>query len=177
MNKNPQIKNKKGFSLMEVVIAMAVISIVFTIAMTSIAATAKARLRAFQSKYCVSEMSNLLECYKKGGSEKFEDSVLFYFGYDNPEFQEDSNLPEKISHVKNGGTKTDENGTAYTEYLIYYNSNFQKLETDENHVYRLIARVYSDGFSAQMIYVKSDDAVIFEMEKYQSRYDLVGGGA
>ena len=126
-----------------------------------LAATGKARLRSFQVKYCVTETANLLECYKLDGGENFENNVSTYLGLE-------------IS----GKPKNDEGG-AYVEYTIYYGSKFEKLSNDnaedeEKRVYCLIAKLYSDGFATKVININSD-SVIFETQKYQSRFDIQGG--
>ena len=156
-----QSVTKKGFSLMEVVIAMAVISIVFTIAMTAVTAASKSRLRAYQGKYCISEVSNLLECYKLDGGKDFANNVQKYLG---------------VTLISEG-TKNDEGG-AYTEYVIYYDVDFAKLETnaqtEESRVYKLTAKVYQNAFSANIIKINTN-SLLFEIQRYQSRYDLVYG--
>lgn len=154
---------KKGFSLVEVMIAVAVISIVFTIAMTAIVATGKSRKEAFQSKYCVPEISNFLKCYQMGGSAEFENEVLENLG-----------IQLVGTQKQNGG------GVSYTEYVIYYNSKFVRLTAEqaaneENRSYELIIMLYADGMTAQITQLSNQDT-IFQIDKYQSRFDI-GGGA
>lgn len=154
ISKNNRSCKNRGFSLMEAVIAMVIIAIVFTTAMTAVTAESKARLRSFQNKYCVSEVSNILECYKLEGGKSFINNVKNYLGIE----------------LKKGGQASDAGGE-YTEYYTYYDVDFKNKTSNIGSTYRLTAKLYADGISINIIKINTD-SLLFETDKYQSRFDL-----
>ncbi len=71
-------KNKKGFSLAETVVALTLITICFSMTVTSILAVSKTYKKAENIRFFVNEINNYLECYKMEGADNFAKNVNDY---------------------------------------------------------------------------------------------------
>lgn len=71
-------KRKKGFSLAETVVALTLITIVFSMTVTSILAVSKTYKKAENVRFFVNEINNYLECYKMEGADNFTQNVNDY---------------------------------------------------------------------------------------------------
>ena len=78
MRANRLKKGKKGFSLLETTIAMALIALVFAMALSTVLLATSVRTRARNRVYFVEEVSNYLTCYQMEGVTAFQSNVERY---------------------------------------------------------------------------------------------------
>lgn len=80
-----KVKSKGGFTILEVVIAMAIIAIVTATAASIMTSAQKSMARSQKSVLAANDIANITECFKytvcEGGSiDDFEKAVVFAFG-------------------------------------------------------------------------------------------------
>ena len=80
-----KVKSKGGFTILEVVIAMAIIAIVTATAASIMTSAQKSMARSQKSVLAANDIANITECFKytvgEGkGIDKFEQAVAFAFG-------------------------------------------------------------------------------------------------
>ncbi len=148
---------RKGFSLLETVIAMTLIAIVFSMAITTVLAAGSIRRRSQNCRFFVTEISNYLECYRMGGSQEFADNVKTYLGVELSAAQEGS-------------------------YLVYYGADYV-ITTAGNAAFTLtltIAPVSAEESSFSALARDASGDVVYQTRfGFVSRYDVAvseGGG-
>ena len=140
---------RKGYTLLEAVIAFTLIAIAFGAAMTAIMFSLTVRRRADNEKIFIFETQNYLECYKMQGSAGFKDNA------------------EKYLKVGLGDGETLEDGS--TVYKIYYTAGYGI--TDEQNAVFVLEITLNNSFSAKT-YEKNNGKVIYAMDRpFVSRYD------
>ena len=80
-----KVKSKGGFTILEVVIAMAIIAIVTATAASIMTSAQKSMARSQKSVLAANDIANITECFKYtvgegNGIDKFEQAVAFAFG-------------------------------------------------------------------------------------------------
>lgn len=155
------VKRKKGFSLAETVIALSLITVVFMMAMTTLLAVASNYKKISNTSFFTNEITNYLDCYKKGGSQQFKQNVNKFM------FEE-----EKLSGAGGNG-----------KYVFCYDSGYNLIggyfaldgETFENG-YKNDAKYFLHVEINKNFYayaVDDEDKSITKMQKaFYSRYDL-----
>ena len=89
-----KVKSKGGFTILEVVIAMAIIAIVTATAASIMTSAQKSMARSQKSVLAANDIANITECFKytvgKGENidefEEFEQAVVFALGAEQGEF-------------------------------------------------------------------------------------------
>ena len=90
---------KKGFSLVEVVIALSVITVVTVTALSLTLSSVVARTTSLNKSYAQGFASDVIECFKAAdGEEQFVDLVTFATGA-NLQGEENSDLTDNKIHV------------------------------------------------------------------------------
>lgn len=80
-----KVKSKGGFTILEVVIAMAIIAIVTATAASIMTSAQKSMARSQKSVLAANDIANITECFKytvceSGSIDDFEKAVVFAFG-------------------------------------------------------------------------------------------------
>lgn len=80
-----KVKSKGGFTILEVVIAMAIIAIVTATAASIMTSAQKSMARSQKSVLAANDIANITECFKYtvgegDGIDKFQQAVVFAFG-------------------------------------------------------------------------------------------------
>lgn len=78
LHKTHKNSKKRGFTLAETVVALSLITIVFSMTVTSVLAISSTYKKIENLRFFVNEINNYLECYKLGGAERFSESVNLY---------------------------------------------------------------------------------------------------
>ena len=155
---------KRGFTLAETIVALALITIVFSMTVTSILTISSTYKKTENLRFFVNEINNYLECYKLGGAESFSVNVNTYM------LEEDMEL------------QPPENANAY-ECVICYDAEFNKTEIFAAKIGYSLGEEYKE-YGKFYVYItidKSFYAYAFENDgttiytvpkKYYSRHDL-----
>lgn len=146
-NKNKAVRTyqaKKGFSLLETVIAMTLIGIMFAIATTTVLTVALTRQRETQVRAFALKSSDYYECFKiTQNTDAFLDALTKYLDL-TPVTQSESE-------------QTDSKGT----FNVYYNAQFEKI-ADPNAKYNVTVTV---DYSVKYLSVKvvSADKTVYSI--------------
>lgn len=86
-----KVKSKGGFTILEVVIAMAIIAIVTATAASIMTSAQKSMARSQKSVLAANDIANITECFKytvceSGSIDDFEKAVVFALGAEQGEF-------------------------------------------------------------------------------------------
>lgn len=107
LKKESKSKGKiKGFSLAETAIALSLIAIVFMMAVTTLLAIASNYKKISNTSFFTNEITNYLDCYKKGGYKDFKENVNKFMFED-----------EVVSGVGGNG-----------KYVFCYDSNYKLID-------------------------------------------------
>lgn len=145
--------SRKGFTLAEVVVAFSLIALVFAVATSAVLFSLNVRRRTDNAKFFISETEQYLECYKTGGSAKFEENMcnLITDAFVKPE-------PDQAD---------PENGTVYK---IYYTKSYDI--TDGQNAAFVLEITINRSFMAKSTEYKSKKTVYALKEKYVSHFDM-----
>lgn len=153
MSKNRNLK--KGFSLVEALIALTLIALIFATATTAIVSTVNNRRYTEVKRFFINETQNYLECYKRGGKDKFQDNLNIMLGIEAKE-----------------ETKTD---STHNVYKIYYSRTFEVVSSDEGY-FEVVVRIEPEGESKGFwitVYEAESKKIIYKTETpYVSRFDM-----
>lgn len=142
-------KNKKGFTLLETSIALALMAIVFSMSITAILTVSQTQKRNFDTKYFVLIANDYLECYKLGGKDNFEQNVNTVLGVD----------------LATDGVKNTDG------YTLSYGNDYNLIAYNEESPYQLILTLSEKGFFAQVI--GKTGKIAYELPAYYlSRFDM-----
>lgn len=178
----------KGFSLLETVIAMTIITIVFTMAVSSMLFVSTTLKKVDNQRFFTNEAANFLECYKVEGSEGFaKNANEFFFGAES----NDGSGGAGSGATGNNGTDgygsegassivAPETGS-YT-VLIGYDSDYNRQiiatygagENIPEAAFRqkYFTLVITIDKSFECVVYNFKGSVLFEGGKFYSRYDL-----
>ena len=178
----------KGFSLLETVIAMTIITIVFTMAVSSMLFVSTTLKKVDNQSFFTNEAANFLECYKVEGSEGFaKNANEFFFGAES----NDGSGGAGSGATGNNGTDgygsdgassivAPETGS-YT-VLIGYDSDYNRQiiatygagENIPEAAFRqkYFTLVITIDKSFECVVYNFKGSVLFEGGKFYSRYDL-----
>lgn len=143
-NANCTHRTKKGFSLLETIIAMTLIGIVFAIATTTVLTVALTRQRETQVRAFALKSSDYYECFKiTQNTDAFSGALTKYLG---------------LTAVKNSQSEqTQEKGV----FNVYYNAQFEKV-ADQNAKYAVTVTVdYSSKYFS--VNVISGDKTVYNI--------------
>ena len=178
----------KGFSLLETVIAMTIITIVFTMAVSSMLFVSTTLKKVDNQRFFTNEAANFLECYKVEGSEGFaKNANEFFFG------AESNDGSGGAGSGASGNNGTDGYGSegassivapetgSYT-VLIGYDSDYNRQiiatygagENIHEAAFRqkYFTLVITIDKSFECVVYNFKGSVLFEGGKFYSRYDL-----
>ena len=155
------VKRKKGFSLAETVIALSLITVVFMMAMTTILAVASNYKKISNTSFFTNEITNYLDCYKKGGSQQFKENVNKFM------FEE-----EKLSGAGGNGKYVFCYDSSYNLIGGYFASDGETFESGYKNGAKYFLYVeINKSFYAYA--VDDEDESMAKMQKaFYSRYDL-----
>lgn len=178
----------KGFSLLETVIAMTIITIVFTMAVSSMLFVSTTLKKVDNQRFFTNEAANFLECYKVEGSAGFaKNANEFFFGAES----NDGSGGAGSGATGNNGTDgygsegassivAPETGS-YT-VLIGYDSDYNRQiiatygsgENIPEAAFRqkYFTLVITIDKSFECVVYNFKGSVLFEGGKFYSRYDL-----
>ena len=143
---------RKGFTLIETAIAMALMTIIFSMSITAILVVSKTQKNNFETKYFALISNDYLECYKTGGKDNFETNVNNLLNIDLSVF----------------ASKME------TEYTVSYDKDYYAVSYDADSSYHLIITIDENGFYLRVINKSGKTA--YEMPSaYLSRFDMGGG--
>lgn len=154
MSKNRNLK--KGFSLVEALIALTLIALIFATATTAIVSTVNNRRYTEVKRFFINETQNYLECYKRGGKTDFENNLKDLLGI-----------------------------TAFTEndkpnkYYTYYTRSFESVRGESSRTYpdnayfQVVVRIDDNGFFVTVFDI--EQKTVYESGfSYVSRFDMQG---
>lgn len=155
MSKNRNLK--KGFSLVEALIALTLIALIFATATTAIVSTVNNRRYTEVKRFFINETQNYLECYKRGGKNGFENNLKDLLGI-----------------------------TAFTEnvkpnnYYTYYTRSFESVRGESSRTYpdnayyfQVVVRIDDNGFFVTVFDI--EQKTVYESGfSYVSRFDMQG---
>lgn len=152
MSKNRNLK--KGFSLVEALIALTLIALIFATATTAIVSTVNNRRYTEVKRFFINETQNYLECYKRGGKIGFENNLKDLLGI-----------------------------TAFTEndkpnnYYTYYTRSFESVRGESSRIYpdnayfQVVVRIDDNGFFVTVFDI--EQKTVYESGfSYVSRFDM-----
>lgn len=145
--------SRKGFTLAEVVVAFSLIAIVFAVATSAVLMSLNVRRRTENVKFFVTETERCLECYKIGGSAKFEENVKAFIT--------DSFVKTRLE---------SDSGENDTVYKIYYTKSYEI--TDERNAAFVLEMTLNKSFFAKTTEYKSGKTIFALDEAYVSRFDM-----
>lgn len=153
------IKNKKGYSLLETVIALSLIAIAFGAAITAILMSVNIRKQVMNTKYFITETSDFLECYKIKGADGFKDNAELYL---------DCAGSLTIYEPKTEGGSSDK-----IVYAVYYTGGYKMLAEDEKDKAYFVMYITIDNSFDVVVKQVSDGKSVYSLkEPYYSRFDL-----
>lgn len=183
----------KGFSLLETVIAMTIITIVFTMAVSSMLFVSTTLKKVDNQRFFTNEAANFLECYKVEGSAGFaKNANEFFFGAESNDGSgnEDSGGAGSGAMGNNGTDGYGSDGASsivapetgsYT-VLIGYDSDYNRQiiatygagENIPEAAFRqkYFTLVITIDKSFECVVYNFKGSVLFEGGKFYSRYDL-----
>lgn len=154
MSKNRNLK--KGFSLVEALIALTLIALIFATATTAIVSTVNNRRYTEVKRFFINETQNYLECYKRDGKTGFENNLKYLLGI-----------------------------TAFTEndkpnnYYTYYTRSFESVRGESSRTYpdnayfQIVVRIDDNGFFVTVFDIEQKK--VYESGfPYVSRFDMQG---
>ena len=140
---------KRGYSLLETAIAMALIALVFSMAVSTVLMATAVRTRSQHARFFSAEVSGLLSCYQIGGESTFA-------GYAERYLQKEIALTD--GHA-----------------ALYYGSDYAPAEQPDEAAFTLTIDL-TEGFFASV--TDRDGKSVYRMPAvYVSRFDGSGGGA
>lgn len=153
MSKNRNFK--KGFSLVEALIALTLIALIFATATTAIVSTVNNRRYTEVKRFFINETQNYLECYKRGGKDGFRENLKNLLDID----------------------KEPETDSTHDVYKIYYSRTFEVVSSDEGY-FEIVVRIEPEGESKGFwitVYEVESTKMIYKTETpYVSRFDMQG---
>lgn len=160
----------KGFSLLETVISMTVITIVFAMAVSSMLFVSTTLKKTDNQRFFTNEAANFLECYKVEGSAGFAKNANEFFfvaeGGDGSEGESSIVSPETGSYTVLIGYDSDYNRQIIATYAAGENIP----ETAYRQKYFTLVITIDKSFECVVYNFKG--SVLFEGGKFYSRYDL-----
>lgn len=142
--------SRKGYTLLESVIAFTLIAIAFGAAMTAVMFSFTVSCRVDNEKFFIFETQKYLECYKMQGSVGFKANADKYLKVD-----------------VGSGEAIDGGGMVYK---IYYTAGYDL--TDEQNAAFVLEMTVNESFFAGT-YEKNSGKVIYAMDRaFVSHYDL-----
>ncbi len=181
----------KGFSLLETVISMTVITIVFAMAVSSMLFVSTTLKKTDNQRFFTNEAANFLECYKVEGSAGFaKNANEFFFGSGSGDGSGGAGSGAGSGASDNEGSGGDANGVisivapetgSYT-VLIGYDSDFNRQiiatygagenipESAYRQKYFTLVITIDKSFGCVVFNFKG--SVLFDGGKFYSRYDL-----
>lgn len=154
MSKNRNLK--KGFSLVEALIALTLIALIFATATTAIVSTVNNRRYTEVKRFFINETQNYLECYKRDGKTGFENNLKYLLDI-----------------------------TAFTEndkpnnYYTYYTRSFESVRGESSRTYpdnayfQIVVRIDDNGFFVTVFDIEQKK--VYESGfPYVSRFDMQG---
>lgn len=154
MSKNRNLK--KGFSLVEALIALTLIALIFATATTAIVSTVNNRRYTEVKRFFINETQNYLECYKRDGKNKFQDNL---------------NIMLDITAF----TENDKPNNYYT----YYTRSFESVRGESSRTYpdnayfQIVVRIDDNGFFVTVFDIEQKK--VYESGfPYVSRFDMQG---
>lgn len=181
----------KGFSLLETVISMTVITIVFAMAVSSMLFVSTTLKKTDNQRFFTNEAANFLECYKVEGSAGFaKNANEFFFGSGSGDGSGGAGSGAGSGASDNEGSGGDANGVisivapetgSYT-VLIGYDSDFNRqiIATyaagenipEEAFRQKYFTLVITIDKSFGCVVCNFKGSVLFDGGKFYSRYDL-----
>ena len=181
----------KGFSLLETVISITVITIVFAMAVSSMLFVSTTLKKTDNQRFFTNEAANFLECYKVEGSAGFaKNANEFFFGSGSGDGSGGAGSGAGSGASDNEGSGGDANGVSsivapetggYT-VLIGYDSDFNRQiiatygagENIPESAYRqkYFTLVITIDKSFGCVAYNFKGSVLFDGGKFYSRYDL-----
>lgn len=146
------MRKNRGFTLMETVVALAVLAVCLTITSTAIIASNNVRKRSEAKRFFIFETANFLECYKASGSDGFYVNLLLY-------------LEEEENEKTVDGTSTS--------YVFYYSADLKRTSSSDEAKYSLTVTI-AGSFFARTTEIESGKTVYSIENPYVSRFDLDG---
>ena len=153
------IKNKKGYSLLETVIALSLIAIAFGAAITAILMSVNIRKQVMNTKYFITETSDFLECYKIKGADGFKANAELYL--------------DCAGSLTIYEPKAEDGSSDKIVYAVYYTGGYKMLAEDEkDKAYFVMYITIDNSFDAVIKQVSDGKSVYSLKEPYYSRFDL-----
>lgn len=182
---------EKGFSLLETVISMTVITIVFAMAVSSMLFVSTTLKKTDNQRFFTNEAANFLECYKVEGSAGFaKNANEFFFGSGSGDGSGGAGSGAGSGASDNEGSGGDAGGVnsivapetgSYT-VLIGYDSDFNRqiIATyaagenipEEAFRQKYFTLVITIDKSFGCVVCNFKGSVLFDGGKFYSRYDL-----
>lgn len=159
----------KGFSLLETVISMTVITIVFAMAVSSMLFVSTTLKKTDNQRFFTNEAANFLECYKVEGSAGFaKNANEFFFGTGSGDAEGVSRIvaPETGSYTVLIGYDSDYNRQIIATYAVGENIP----ESAYRQKYFTLVITIDKSFGCVVCNFKG--SVLFDGGKFYSRYDL-----
>ncbi len=158
---------KKGFSLLETVISMTVITIVFFMAVTTTLFVSTTLKKVDNQRFFTNEAANFLECYKVGGSAGFaKNANEFFFDAEDNDGASSIVVPETGGYTVLIGYDSDYNRQIIATYAA--GENIPE-EAFRQKYFTLVIKI-DKSFECSVVNFKG--SVLFEGGKFYSRYDL-----
>ncbi|MCI6733728.1 MAG: type II secretion system GspH family protein [Clostridiales bacterium] len=178
----------KGFSLLETVIAMTIITIVFTMAVSSMLFVSTTLKKVDNQRFFTNEAANFLECYKVEGSEGFaKNANEFFFGAESNDGSGGAGSGATGNNGTDGYGSEGANSIVAPEtgsytVLIGYDSDYNRQiiatygagENIPEAAFRqkYFTLVITIDKSFECVVYNFKGSVLFEGGKFYSRYDL-----
>ena len=159
----------KGFSLLETVISMTVITIVFAMAVSSMLFVSSTLKKTDNQRFFTNEAANFLECYKVEGSAGFaKNANEFFFGSGSGDAESVSRIvaPETGSYTVLIGYYSDFN----RQIIATYGAGENIPESAYRQKYFTLVITIDKSFGCVVFNFKG--SVLFDGGKFYSRYDL-----
>lgn len=160
MSKNRNLK--KGFSLVEALIALTLIALIFATATTAIVSTVNNRRYTEVKRFFINETQNYLECYKRGGKKEFKDNLYVMLG------------------IK---AKQEVEGT-HNAYTVYYSKSFEVVPDEDDGFlpdgafFKLVVNDSNNSFNITVYEAEDATKIIYQTETpFVSRFDMAQQGA
>lgn len=158
MSKNRNLK--KGFSLVEALIALTLIALIFATATTAIVSTVNNRRYTEVKRFFINETQNYLECYKRGGKDKFQDNLNIMLGIEAKK----------------------ETVDAHNVYKVYYSRTFEVVPAEKDNdflpdgaYFKVVVNNMNNSFSVTVYEAEESTKIIYKTETpYVSRFDMQG---